>query len=298
VSGHSSVGVRPFTDADAEAVAALYAADEERFYGRSSRMKGSDILVNHHFWKEAWVYEDAGRIVAGAMYGVHGDAANIRGIVGEKGRGLGTQILERGEQFARDSAVVKIQTGASERDDAARTLFESRGYREVRRFWEMAIELTEEPIVPALPDELELDELRDGGQRAFYDALNDAFRDHWEWHPMPYDEWIEIRRDQHHDEHGPAWFVIRDGDELAAVTRNDANVNGGGYVGAIGVRPAWRGRGLAKVLLYRSFLEFWRRGTPRITLHVDSQNATGATHLYERVGMHVDTCGVAFEKPA
>jgi hypothetical protein len=30
---------------------------------------------------------------------------------------------------------------------------------------------------------------------------------------------------------------------------------------------------------------------------VDSQNATGAVALYERVGMHVDSCGVAFEKP-
>ena len=290
------MNVRPFTDEDADAIAALYAADEERFYGRPSRIKASDILMNRHFWKEAWIYEDDGRVAAGAIYGVHGDAANIRGIVGDKGRGLGVQILERGEQFARENAVAKIQGGAPEPDAAARALFESRGYREVRRFWEMAIELEGEPLVPSLPDGLVLDELHDGEQRAFYDALNEAFADHWEWHPMPFDEWVEIRRDQHHDEHGPVWFVIRDGNELAAVTRNDANFNGGGYVGAIGVRPAWRGKGLAKVLLYRTFLEFWKRGTPRVTLDVDSQNETGATHLYERVGMHVDMCGVAFEK--
>ena len=33
-----------------------------------------------------------------------------------------------------------------------------------------------------------------------------------------------------------------------------------------------------------------------MALDVDSQNATGAVALYERVGMHVEACGVAFEK--
>jgi mycothiol synthase len=291
------MNVRPFTDADAPVVADLLAAEEERFYpGRRGRVTGDDILMFHQWSKEAWVWEEDGRVVGSATFGIHGDAADIRGIVGERGRGIGTEILERGEAFAKANGMKKILTGASEPNAEARALFEGRGYREVRRFYEMAIELTEEPAVPALPDGLMVDELREGEQRAFYDALNESFADHWQWHPTPFEEWAAIRKDQHHDEHGPVWFVIRDGDELAAVTRNDPQVAGGGYVGAIGVRPAWRGKGLAKVLLYRTFAEFWRRGTTRVTLDVDTENATGATHLYERVGMHVETCGVAFEK--
>jgi ribosomal protein S18 acetylase RimI-like enzyme len=160
----------------------------------------------------------------------------------------------------------------------------------------MAIELTEEPSAPELPAGLVVDELREGEYEAFYDALNEAFAEHWEWHPQPFEEWLERRQGQDRDENGPIWFVVRDGDELAAVTRNDLSIAGGGYVGAIGVRPAWRGKGLAKALLQRTFAEFWRRGTTRVTLDVDSQNSTGAVALYERVGMHVDTCGVAFEK--
>jgi mycothiol synthase len=290
------LNVRPFTDDDAPIVAALIAADEERMYGRPGRVTGADILMFQQWTKEAWVWEDGGRVVASATYGVHGDAAHIRGVVAEKGRGIGTAIVERGEAFARREGAKKTHTGAAEPDTAARALFESRGYREVRRFYEMAIELAEAPIVPELSDGLFLDELRDGEQRAFYDVLNEAFAEHWGWHPMPFEEWFEKRKDQHHDEHGPVWFVIRDGDELAAVTRNDSNVAGGGYVGAIGVRPAWRGKGLAKALLYRTFAEFWRRGTTRVALDVDSQNETGAVRLYERVGMHVEACGVAFEK--
>jgi ribosomal protein S18 acetylase RimI-like enzyme len=290
------VNVRPFVDEDAPAVAALISAEEERHYGRPGRLSGPDILMFLQYAKESWVWEEEGRMVASAMFRVHGDAVEFQGIVADKGRGLGAEILERGEAFARAEEAKKVRTGAAEPDAAARALFESRGYREVRRFYSMAIELTEEPPEPVLPPGLVLDELRDGEYRAFYEALNESFAEHWEWHPEPFEDWIERRQGQHRDAQGPVWFVVRDGDELAAVTRNDADVGGGGYVGAIGVRPAWRGKGLGKALLQRTFGEFWRRGTTRVTLDVDSQNATGAVALYERVGMHVEQCGVAFEK--
>jgi mycothiol synthase len=290
------VNVRPFTDDDAPAIAALLNAEEEYFYGRPGRVTGADILMFLEYGKEAWVWEEDGRLVASVVLGVHGDAANVRGFVADKGRGIGTEILDRVETFARAEGVTKILTGAAEPNAEARALFEAQGYREVRRFYEMAIELTEEPTAPVVPDGLVVDELRDDEYEEFYEALDEAFAEHWEWHPEPYEEWLERRQGQHRDEHGPVWFVVRDGDELAAVTRNDADVAGGGYVGAIGVRPAWRGRGLGKALLQQTFAEFWRRGTTRVTLGVDAQNATGAVALYERVGMHVDSCGVAFEK--
>jgi mycothiol synthase len=290
------MNIRPFVDADAPAIAELINAEEDRLYGRPGRLTGANILMFLQYSKESWIWEEGGGIVASATFGVHGEAANVRGFVVGKGRGIGTEILHRGEAFARAEGVQKILAGGAEPDLAARALFESHGYREVRRFYEMAIELTEQPSEPVVPDGLVLDELRDDEYQAFYHALNEAFAEHWEWHPQPFEEWLELRQGQHRDERGPLWFVVRDGDELAAVTRNDADVAGGGYVGAIGVRPAYRGKGLGKALLQRTFAEFWRRGITRVTLDVDSQNASGAVALYERVGMHVDTCGVAFEK--
>jgi mycothiol synthase len=290
------VNVRPFAETDAAAVAEIMTLDDERFYPGRPRVAGEDVLTTQLWSKEAWVWEEDGRVVASASFGAEGGSADVRGVVGERGRGIGTEILERGEAFARAAGADKVFTGAAEPNAEARGLFEGRGYREVRRFYEMAIGLTEAPAVPALPDGLAIDELREGEQRAFFDAMNEAFAEHWEFHPATFEEWIEIRRDHHHDERGPLWFVVRDGGELAAVIRNDAQLAGGGYVGGLGVRPGWRGKGLAKALLQRSFAEFWRRGTTRVTLGVDSENETGAVRLYERVGMHVETCGVAFEK--
>ncbi len=221
------MNVRPFADTDAPIVAELINRDEELFYGRPGHVTAGEVLKYLPWSKETWTWEEDGRILGSAMFSVEGDAANVRGVVGDKGRGIGTAILERGEQFARAEGARRILAGAAEADAAARALFESRSYREVRRFYEMAIELTEEPTVPELPDGLRLDEIGDGEQRAFFDAVNEAFADHWEWHPLPFEKWIEIRRDEHHDEHGPMWFVVRDGDELAAVTRNEARAGGG-----------------------------------------------------------------------
>lgn len=83
---------------------------------------------------------------------------------------------------------------------------------------------------------------------------------------------------------------------LAAAIRNDAERNDGGYVGIIGVRRAWRGRGLAKALLLRTFGEFWRRGTKRVSLDVDADSPTGATRLYESVGMYVEGAMAVYER--
>jgi ribosomal protein S18 acetylase RimI-like enzyme len=80
------------------------------------------------------------------------------------------------------------------------------------------------------------------------------------------------------------------------VIRNDPERNGGGYVGAIGVQRAWRGKGLGRALLVRTFAEFYARGVSRVTLGVDAQSPTGATKLYEGVGMTTENAAVVYEK--
>jgi GNAT superfamily N-acetyltransferase len=92
------------------------------------------------------------------------------------------------------------------------------------------------------------------------------------------------------------WFLVREGDEIAGVIRNDPERSGGGYVGAVGVRRAWRGNGVGRVLLLRTFAEFYSRGVSRVTLGVDAESPTGATKLYEGVGMTIEMAAVVYEK--
>ena len=62
------------------------------------------------------------------------------------------------------------------------------------------------------------------------------------------------------------------------------------------MRRPWRGRGYGRDLLRHSFREFRRRGMRRATLGVDAANPTGATHLYESVGMYVEQEAIVWEK--
>jgi GNAT superfamily N-acetyltransferase len=160
----------------------------------------------------------------------------------------------------------------------------------------MAIELEAAPAAPALPEGVTLETFRPEDALSFYETFEAAFRDHWEHHSIGFERWWEEK--QRAPDFDPTiWFLVRDGDDVAAVIRNDPELNGGGYVGALGVARPWRGKGLARALLLRTFAEFYSRGVRRITLGVDAESPTGATQLYESVGMTVESAAVVYEKP-
>jgi ribosomal protein S18 acetylase RimI-like enzyme len=89
--------------------------------------------------------------------------------------------------------------------------------------------------------------------------------------------------------------LATEGDEVvgACVARI---VEGAGWIDVVAVRRPCRGRGIARALLTRSFAELAGRGHARVLLNVDSHNATGATGLYESVGMRVRRSFHIFEK--
>ena len=289
------MNVRPASREDAVAVAELFGALEETLLGRPSSF---DAEAVRGWWQtiafetNTWLFEEDGALVAAGGGQVHGSRGNFGGAVhpDAQGRGLGTRLVELAEDRLADDGAARIHAWAFAVDERAAELFEQRGYREARRFWEMAIELEDEPQEPAVPVET----FREEEAPAFHAAIEEAFEDHWEPHPEALETWWARQRAR--TNYDPSlWFVIRDGNEVAAVARNELRT-GAGYVGALGVRRPWRGRGYGRALLLHSFREFHRRGLRRATLGVDAANLTGATHLYESVGMHVEQEEIVWEK--
>jgi mycothiol synthase len=292
--------IAPAEPTDAAEVAAVAQAAERAVRG-GSELAEDDI---RDWWRtvdrerDTWIVRDDGAIVAAATLWTHAELPNVWLDVHPDfvGRGLATTLLERTEARARELGASAIRNDVFAEDDAAKSLLESRSYRVVRRYYEMRIELGDEPPPePEWPDGLTVDEFRTEDARAVHAAFADAFQDEWGWAPMEFDEWRRIRLEAE-DFEPSLWSVVHDGDEVAAVARCDANRYGGGWVHALGVRKPWRRRGLGLALLQRTFRLFHARGERSVGLGVDSENPAGALRLYERAGMHVHLETLTYEK--
>lgn len=296
----AGITVRTLSEEDFEAAHALLALDEEHAMGRPSRIQVSDLrawLESVDLAQDTWLLEEDGRPVGFGWHEAHGELGFAVGVVHPetRGRGIGGSLVETAVRRAREAGGARMHYATLAADAGAPALLEAHGFREVRRFYDMAIELAEPPGAPALPEGLVIETFRVEDARSFHHALEESFRDHWEFQGRAFDEWWE-QRSGAADFDPSLWFLVRDGEEVVAAARNDSNRNGGGWVAALGVRRPWRGRGLGRALLLHTFAEFYRRGLTRVSLGVDSENPTGATKLYESVGMAVEVEQVVFEK--
>jgi mycothiol synthase len=236
-------------------------------------------------WTQAWVHPDhVGRGIGSALI--------------SWAEGLGRRSVDR----APDGTRVSMSMGANEGNDRARRLYAAHGYEQSRFFLEMRIALDGEVEVVPLPEGIELRTLGpDDSVDGLAAAVDDAFRDHFGHTDGPMEDhiarWAQWRTSQVWDD-SLVWFAV-DGDEIAAMNVSLAH-NGAqtdeGYVATLGVRPPWRGRGIARSLLTTCFAEYRRRGRTSVSLHVDADSLTGATRLYTGVGMTEVQREIDFEK--
>jgi ribosomal protein S18 acetylase RimI-like enzyme len=112
---------------------------------------------------------------------------------------------------------------------------------------------------------------------------------------MSFEGWVKLRLEAP-DFDPTIWFVARNADEVVGVLRGDPKRWSCGWVGMIGVREPWRRRGVGKALLLQAFQAFYDRGERCVGLGVDTQNPTGATRLYEQLGMRVAAETITYAK--
>jgi mycothiol synthase len=260
-----------------------------------------------HLAADAWVVETADGKIVGyeELYNRHGFAAfEGDGYVHPQftGQGIGTAMLRAMDarvrvamEQAEPDLRVTIRNGFGATDTRACELHQNEGYAPIRYSWRMEINLDAPPPSPRWPEGVELRPYQVKEQaRAVYEASQEAFQDHWGHVPMQYENW-EMKTILRPGFDPTLGFIAWDGNEIAglALCRLKPEI---GWVSTLAVRRPWRKRGLGQALLLHSFGEFHRRGTPTIGLGVDAQSLTGATRLYQRVGMKVAMEYVFYQK--
>jgi mycothiol synthase len=212
------------------------------------------------------------------------------------GRGLSAWLISHGEAQALGSSEgsdgpVRVHVSRFVNNEPAERLFMALGYLRIRTFWVMRIELaTAQPQPVALPNGIRIRTFEgDMDERAVYDVLNEAFADHWGSGFETFERWRHTNVEN--ETFDPTmWFLALDGDQVVGTACCTASTPRGGATGEVdylGVRRAWRRRGIARALLLRAFDVMRVRGLTRCELRVDAENITGATRVYERADMHV-----------
>ena len=211
--------------------------------------------------------------------------------------------LRAAEEYARGRSQGDglLRAYASSRDDAAREACEAAGLRLVRHSFHMLIDDLSAVPEPTWPAGVSLSTFSPDDEDAVWEAMNDAFADHWDHQPPTpagREQWRRLMLENPRFDAG-LWFLAEADARLAAVSLCGWHWSGDpafGWVHSLGVRRPWRRRGLALALLQHSFREFANRGATRVGLGVDAENTTGAVRLYERAGMHAVRRNDTWEK--
>jgi len=213
-----------------------------------------------------------------------------------RGRGIGHEVLawqlDRGRQLLAASGKDvpgRLAAYASQQATATVALLQAGGlaprrvYCEMRRPLDVPLPAVEPPagvrIVAWSPE-------RDDETRL---AHNEAFASHWGSEPRSPQSWQEGRSHL-----APEWSLLaldERTDEIAGYLvagryEQDWAVAGrsSGYVELLGVRPAWRRRGIAPALLVAFLHRLRTDGIACAELGVDTENLSGALGLYTSLG--------------
>ena len=294
-----TLATRPLGPDDAQAVAQLLVAYDLFHTGESDGVVADDVL---DWWRRVapdgyiGVLDDDGGIIGvgtlrerGADYYLADNFVDPD----HRGQGIGTFLLDWAERRSREDGKSSIRTATTVNDELGRRLFASRGYRYIRSFYRMVVDLDEPPSEPVWPEGFEIARLQPGEERALYEVIEGAFEDHWGFEPRTFEEWSSHLTDLPdrlsylvRDEHGtPAAGAICDEERF-----------GTGFVQVLGTLREFRRRGLGDALLRQAFFDLYALGRRRVALGVDAENTTGALRLYERAGMVVSWQDDAYEK--
>jgi ribosomal protein S18 acetylase RimI-like enzyme len=158
-----------------------------------------------------------------------------------------------------------------------------------------------------MPVGLEVQPAKPEHYRQVWEALLDAFRDDAGCSQPTEDDYARWQQSSQFQPN--LWQIAWDPDfangegavagmALNCITRETGEDEPGtAWTMDIGVRPAWRRRGLARALLARSMRMFHNMGFSQTSLGVDLNNPHGARQLYESMGYRLISVLIMYRKP-
>ena len=321
MSWPEGIEARPIDKADAEAWAELLAA-REKVDQEGENYSAEDLIEELDDPHLDAAHDTIGLWAEGRMVGygkvqvsetvVDVDRVRTEGTIHPewRRRGLGTTLMRwlihrAGEMHAakHPDTVGEVASGAISTNAGADRMLRNLGFEEARYFFDMK-RLLDQPVPEvALADGFRLEAFDPSIDEALRLTHNEVFRDHWGSTPRDAESW-KVWFTGSRAVRGGSSYVVLDGETIAAYVLGyewEADTEATGirelYIGQVGTRRAYRGRGLARAALAKVLAEAVQAGYQRSGLGVDAHNPTGPRGRYESLGFSVHGKWVTYRLP-
>jgi mycothiol synthase len=310
-------------ETDYAQLAAVLTASEvadksERAVTADDLAKAFQQLSNCDPYKNLIIAEVAGRVV-GYSRGWWEDGISTQRVYVHNGflvpewrrKGIGRCMLVWMEQRFREIAsthpveLEKIfQVNATQFQVGTAAMLEHSGYQPVRYYYLMVRPNLDDILGNPLPEGLEIRPVTSGHYRQIWQLVVETSQEEWGHQPFTeedYQEWL-VSPEFQPDLWQVAWDVNTDqvvGEVLTFIhhSENKQFNRKRGYTENIGVARSWRHHGVAGGLICRSLLAQKAAGMTESALVVDTDNPSGATHLYETCGFQIIKRDTLYRKP-
>ena len=228
------------------------------------------------------------------------------GIIPEyRRRGIGKQLLKKALQSLREREMECVETEIQDDKIASKKLLESMGFKEVRVFSRMIINLSNIPLGIGENKEITIKTLHKDNEediKLLVYLTNESFKEHFDYRPETIEEirfwfqqipsWLYFEFFFAYLEDKPVGFI---GVKIDA-KYNEHWKKKAGYIQTIGNLKTYRRQGIGKALMLHGLHFLKSKGMEEAELDVDDSNPTHATELYEKIGFRVHRKTIAYKK--
>ena len=241
-------------------------------------------------------------------------------LYGRAGKGLATlylhpdkretemprQLIETSDERLKDAAIpitdgdkpIYLLRGVEAHLTDLQALLVDIGYEDVRHFYGMKMELSNEVDTPLLAEGLRVITFNPQMHaEAIHSVYDKSFRDSWGVRDgVPFDSWKRTFMTEEMDY--SLWFGVWDGNRMVGFSICLVDPTGieQGKVRALGVLSEYRKKGVGTFLLQYSFHKFIKHGLKRAARNVDTAADTNPLNIYTKAGMHIDTHSIIMRR--
>ncbi len=293
--------IRNYQTADFNNFVLLYLeAEQQEPIGRSATPQAINEKLSRPGYtpeKDLFVVETAGEII-GFMDMV--PELGIKRVIADgwllpehRQKGLGRRLLDFARRRAGELGAGFVHVNIRNDNVAAKNILYKLGFKYVRRFLEIALDLTglEQQELNQAAEGCR--QLQEGEEEMLAQIQNRSFAGHWGYNPNTIES-VNYHLNLSHRSPGDIVLLCEEG-KVAGYCWTEINPQGQGRIYMLGADPDYRGRGIGRKTLLAGLAYLKNKGVSNVWLIIDSENKT-ACSLYESVGFVPQTSYLWYEK--